>query len=89
MFERNVTIPSPVDFGRRNIHNFVFAISNIESSIYVQTLDDRRINGKSILGLLSINISKDTLVKFIIHNNTSEKNANRDMNLVLDALKRI
>lgn len=49
------TLISKVKIGSRAQANFVYDISQVKGNLYI-TKNDRTINAKSILGLLSINI---------------------------------
>ncbi len=61
----------------RQASNFVYNISALHSDIWI-TKNDRRINAKSILGVLSINIQKGDLIELSF----SEENKNEIMKVV-------
>lgn len=53
------TIICNKDFNERNVQNFVAETEKLNSLIYLETKkDERRINGKSILGILSLKLKK-------------------------------
>ena len=53
------TIICNKDFNERNVQNFVEETEKLNSLIYLETKkDERRINGKSILGILSLKFKK-------------------------------
>lgn len=61
----------------RQASNFVYNVSALHSDIWI-TKNDRRINAKSILGVLSINIQKGDLIELSF----SEENKNEIMKVV-------
>ena len=57
------------DFSERNVKNFVVETEKLNSLIYLETKkDERRINGKSILGILSSQLKKGDEFKIILFN---------------------
>lgn len=62
----------------RNAGNYTFHISNIESDIYFET-EDRSINAKSILGLLSLSLKSMQSVNVKAVNKECVENAKRDL----------
>ena len=53
------TIKCEKDFNERNVQNFVAETEKLNSLIYLETKkDERRINGNSILGILSLKLKK-------------------------------
>ena len=62
----------------RNAGNYIVHISNIESDIYFET-EDRSINAKSILGLLSLSLKSMQSVNVKAVNKECVENAKRDL----------
>lgn len=63
------TIVCNKDFSERNVKNFVAETEKLNSLIYLETKkDERRINGKSILGILSLKLKKGDEFKIILFN---------------------
>lgn len=63
------TIVCNKDFSERNVKNFVEETERLNSLIYLETKkDERRINGKSLLGLLSLKLKKGDEFKIILFN---------------------
>lgn len=63
------TIMCNKDFNERNVQNFVAETEKLNSLIYLETKkDERRINGKSILGILSLKLKKGDEFKIILFN---------------------
>ena len=62
-----VDIKIPCDIIGRNAHRLVYKLQEFKSSVYFMT-EGRRINAKSLLGLLSANIKADDIVQVICYN---------------------
>lgn len=73
----SLIINSERDINSRQASNFVYNISALHSDIWI-TKNDRHINAKSILGVLSINIQKGDLIELSF----SEENKNEIMKVV-------
>lgn len=58
-------------FVGRNLYNFVYFSRNIQSQIYI-TKNGRTVNGKSILGLLSLDIKEKDIVSISCDGQKSE-----------------
>lgn len=67
----SLKINSERTINSRQASNFVYNVSALHSDIWI-TKNDRRINAKSILGVLSINIQKGDLIELSF----SEENKN-------------
>lgn len=62
-----VDIKIPCDIIGRNAHRLVYNLQEFKSSVYFMT-EGRRINAKSLLGLLSANIKAGDIVQVICYN---------------------
>ena len=62
-----VDIKIPCDIIGRNAHRLVYKLQEFKSSVYFMT-EGRRINAKSLLGLLSANIKVGDIVQVICYN---------------------
>lgn len=66
----------------RTAGNFNFYISNIQSEIYFE-IENRCINAKSLLGILSLALREDDVVNIKVENIESVENAKKDLKKVL------
>lgn len=73
----SLKINSERTINSRQASNFVYNVSALHSDIWI-TKNDRRINAKSILGVLSINIQKGDLIELSF----SEENKNEIMKVI-------
>lgn len=81
------TIKCEKDFNERNVQNFVAETEKLNSLIYLETKkDERRINGKSILGILSLKLKKGDEFKIILFN-TFEEELKPELDKILDVIK--
>lgn len=64
MVSRNVTIVNSIGLHARPATFFIQKANSYKSSIYVEK-DDRRVNAKSLLGVLSLGVVKDMTVTLI------------------------
>ena len=64
MVSRNVTIVNSIGLHARPATFFIQKANSYKSSIYVEK-DDRRVNAKSLLGVLSLGIVKGTTVTLV------------------------
>lgn len=62
-----VDIKIPCDIIGRNAHRLVYKLQEFKSSVYFMT-EGRRINAKSLLGLLSVSIKAGDIVQVICYN---------------------
>lgn len=66
------------DFDSRYIKNFINEITRIKSDVYFAK-DNRKINAKSIIGLISLNIAKnDEIVIYVSGKNEWQVEADLD-----------
>ena len=80
------TIKCSKDFNERNVQNFVAETEKLNSLIYLETKkDERRINGKSILGILSLKLKKGDEFKIILFN-TFEEELKPELDKVLEII---
>lgn len=73
MVNKKVTVTNRVGLHARPATFFIQKANEFKSSIWVES-DDRRVNAKSLLGILSLGIVKDTEID-IIANGADEKEA--------------
>ena len=64
MITRDVTIQNNVGLHARPATFFIQKANSFKSSIWVEK-DDRRVNAKSLLGVLSLGITKDMTITLI------------------------
>ncbi|MGI6202654.1 MAG: HPr family phosphocarrier protein [Eubacteriales bacterium] len=64
MISRNVTVQNSVGLHARPATFFIQKANSYKSSIWVEK-DDRRVNAKSLLGVLSLGIVKGTTITLI------------------------
>ena len=64
MISRNITIKNSVGLYARPATFFIQKANTYKSSIWIQK-DDRRVNAKSLLGVLSMGITKGTRISII------------------------
>ena len=64
MISRNITIKNSVGLYARPATFFIQKANTFKSSIWIQK-DDRRVNAKSLLGVLSLGIVKGTEISLI------------------------
>ncbi len=73
MFSREVVITREEGLHARPATFFIQKANQYEASIWVET-DQRKVNAKSLLGVLSLGIMKDSSIN-IIANGTDEEDA--------------
>ena len=64
MISRNITIKNSVGLHARPATFFIQKANSYKSSIWVEK-EDRRVNTKSLLGVLSLGITKDMTITLI------------------------
>ncbi len=64
MISRNITIQNSVGLHARPATFFIQKANAYKSSVWVEK-DDRRVNAKSLLGVLSLGITKGTVITLI------------------------
>ena len=80
------TIVCNKDFSERNVKNLVAETEKLNSLIYLETKkDERRINGKSILGILSFKLKKGDEFKIILFN-TFEEELKPELDKILEVI---
>lgn len=62
-------------------HQFVYLTQNLSSEIQLTT--DRTVNGKSLLGVLSLGIVKGDVLNITVSSRLSQEQADKDLNKVL------
>ena len=72
------------DFDSRYIKNFINEITRIKSDVYFAK-DNRKINAKSIIGLISLNIVKDDEIVIYV-SGKSEWQVEADLDKVVEIL---
>lgn len=72
------------DFDSRYIKNFVSKIIGVRSDVYFAK-DNRKINAKSIIGLISLNIAKDDEIVIYV-SGKSEWQVEADLDKVVQIL---
>ena len=78
MISRDVTIKNSIGLHARPATFFIQKANSFASSIWVEKDEDRRVNAKSLLGVLSLGIVKDMTITLIADG--------ADENEALDAL---
>ncbi len=73
MFSKEITVNNQVGLYSRPATFFIQKANEFKSSIWVER-DERRINAKSLLGVLSLGITKGTTIK-ITADGSDEKEA--------------
>lgn len=53
---------------KRNAANLVFSLKEINSSVFLYRVNDRRVNGKSLVGILSARFMQGETIKILIDN---------------------
>lgn len=85
MFTIKKTTKVNKDICPRFAKNFVAEITHLKSNVYF-IMDNREINAKSILGLISINIMNGNTFDIRVDNSISQKCAENDINTVIEIL---
>ena len=73
MYTREITVKNEVGLHARPATYFIQKANEFKSSIWVEK-EERRVNAKSLLGVLSLGIMKDTTVT-LIADGSDEKEA--------------
>lgn len=85
MFTIKKTITASKDISPRFAKNFVAEITHLKSNVYF-IMDNREINAKSILGIISINIMNGDTFNVVVDSLISQEYAENDMNTVIEIL---
>ena len=64
MIQRDVTITNNIGLHARPATFFIQKANSFKSSIWIEK-DDRKVNAKSLLGVLSLGVSKGTTITLI------------------------
>ena len=64
MYDKKVTVQNQVGLHARPATFFIQKANEFKSTIWVEK-DERRVNSKSLLGVLSLGIAKDTVITLI------------------------
>lgn len=85
LFVTETTLVSPIDFSSRFVRNLTQSIVAIKSTPYISSID-KNVNAKSILGLLSANIKKGSLIKIQTMNSSGYSYAESDLHLIVSTI---
>lgn len=85
MFSSSKSITTLHNFDKRFVENFVYELKNVKSDVYITTID-RRVNAKSVLGLLSLAIKQDDVIRIDVLSSESVQKAQYDLHKVLELL---
>lgn len=88
MFSLSKSIISNCDFDKRFVSNLVEYLNKINSNVCITTID-RRVNAKSVLGLLSLSIKRDDVIRIDILSSDSVEKAQEDLYKVLELIEMI
>ncbi|MBE6686974.1 MAG: HPr family phosphocarrier protein [Ruminococcaceae bacterium] len=88
MVNRDVTIQNSVGLHARPATFFIQKANQYKSTIWVEK-DDRRVNAKSLLGVLSLGITKDMTVTLIADGADEEEALNGLVDLINSGLESV
>lgn len=71
MFSKEVTVKNRVGLHARPATFFIQKANEFKSSVWIEK-DERRVNAKSLLGVLSLGIVGDTVIKVIADGSDEE-----------------
>jgi len=71
VFSKEVTVKNRVGLHARPATFFIQKANEFKSSVWIEK-DDRRVNAKSLLGVLSLGIVGDTVIKVIADGSDEE-----------------
>lgn len=86
MFSSSKSIVTLHNFDKRFVENFVYELKNVKSDVYITTID-RRVNAKSVLGLLSLSIRKDDVIRIDCLSSESVEKTQDDLHKVLEMIE--
>ena len=72
MISKNITINIPTDMEARPVALLVQVASQFESNIYVE-VEDKKVNAKSIMGMMSLGLDSGEKVVVIAEGSDEEK----------------
>ena len=81
MFSKDVVVQNQVGLHARPATFFIQKANNYKSSIWVSK-DDRKVNAKSLLGVLSLGIIKGTNITIIAEGDDAEEAVNTLVDLI-------
>ena len=81
MFSKEVEVQNQVGLHARPATYFIQKANEYKSSIWVEK-DERKVNAKSLLGVLSLGITKGTSINIIADGSDEEDAVNTLVNLV-------
>lgn len=81
MFSKDVTVQNQVGLHARPATFFIQKANEFKASIWVEK-DERKVNAKSLLGVLSLGITKGTTVNIIADGSDEEAAVNTLVDLV-------
>ncbi|MBQ7951450.1 MAG: HPr family phosphocarrier protein [Clostridia bacterium] len=81
MFEKEVIVQNQVGLHARPATFFIQKANEFKSNIWVEK-DERKVSAKSLLGVLSLGITKDTSIKIVADGSDAEAAVNALVNLV-------
>ena len=81
MFEKEVIVQNQVGLHARPATLFIQKANEFKSNIWVEK-DERKVSAKSLLGVLSLGITKDTSIKIVADGSDAEAAVNALVNLV-------
>lgn len=85
MFKVSKEFKIEKQFKGRFIHKLVYFLSNFKSDVYIEK-NERTVNAKSIIGLLSLDIKQNDIVVIKVFNSYSEEIANDNLSSILSFL---
>lgn len=81
MYTREITVKNEVGLHARPATYFIQKANEFKSGIWVEK-EERRVNAKSLLGVLSLGIMKDTTVALIADGNDEQEAVNALADLI-------
>ncbi len=81
MFVKDVTVQNQVGLHARPATYFIQKANEFKSSIWVEK-DERKVNAKSLLGVLSLGIMGDTTIRIIASGTDEEEAVNELVKLI-------
>jgi phosphocarrier protein HPr len=84
MITKEVVINNQVGLHARPATFFIQKANEFRSSIWIEK-DDRRVNAKSLLGVLSLGIVKGTAINIIIADGADENEAIKTLSELIDS----
>ena len=86
MISREITITNTIGLHARPATFFIQKANGYKSSVWVEK-DDRKVNAKSLLGVLSLGIAKDMTIKLIADGSDEIDALDGLQNLILNELE--